>query len=340
MSFGETLRAAREARGLTCSEVAKQTRLLVQIVEEMEQEDFHRIAAPIYGRGFVRLYATCVGLDPTPLVAEFMEIYEGRRAPIVRTRAVPAAQPPPSPPPAEMPGDFGDGLPPAEPPPPPPPPPPAFEPAAAADGTESAADGTDFAVPPADEPPECVAEPPDAESVPAPEPPAAPEPPPALRGLDLFEQAYASRQEPAPEAVSPLARNLESSPFLPPSYEKEEGPTAGERFKQGLSEVSRGIVTTVKRIPRSTWRFSLLGVSAVAVVLLVSFACVKLYRLTTPPAAPEPAPPEGVRPPAADPANPDRTPHGTPVAPPHAPRPPAPAGLRATGQKIPPLYVD
>ena len=34
-SFGETLRAAREAKGLSCSQVAAQTHMLVQIVEEM-----------------------------------------------------------------------------------------------------------------------------------------------------------------------------------------------------------------------------------------------------------------------------------------------------------------
>ena len=56
-SFGETLRNAREAKGLTTSQIAAKTRMLVQIVEEMENEDFHRIAAPIYGRGFVKLYA-------------------------------------------------------------------------------------------------------------------------------------------------------------------------------------------------------------------------------------------------------------------------------------------
>ena len=80
-SFGETLRNAREAKGLSCSQVAAQTHMLVQIVEEMEREDFHRIPAPIYGRGFVRLFADCVGLDPVPLGREFMDIYEGRRAP-------------------------------------------------------------------------------------------------------------------------------------------------------------------------------------------------------------------------------------------------------------------
>ena len=53
MSFGQTLRAAREAKGITTSELAARTHLLVQIVEGLENEDFRRIPAPSYGRGFV-----------------------------------------------------------------------------------------------------------------------------------------------------------------------------------------------------------------------------------------------------------------------------------------------
>ena len=95
MSFGQTLRNAREAKGLTESQVASQTRILVQIISDMEKEDFHRIPAPIYGRGFVRLFAECVGLDPAPLIQEFMEIFEGRRPPLSAIPMPPPAPPPP-----------------------------------------------------------------------------------------------------------------------------------------------------------------------------------------------------------------------------------------------------
>lgn len=79
--FGETIRKAREAKGLTTSQVADRTRILVQIIEAMEREDFKRIPAAIYGRGFVRHISEVLELDPKPLVAEFMEIYEGRKPP-------------------------------------------------------------------------------------------------------------------------------------------------------------------------------------------------------------------------------------------------------------------
>ena len=64
MALGEQLReAAHAARSLTASEVAAATRMKVQIVEAIEQEDFSKIAAPIYGKGFIKLYAEHVGLD-------------------------------------------------------------------------------------------------------------------------------------------------------------------------------------------------------------------------------------------------------------------------------------
>ena len=53
--------------------------MMVQVVEGLENEDFSKIVAPIYGRGFVKLYCETVGLEPKPLVDAFMEIYSGGR---------------------------------------------------------------------------------------------------------------------------------------------------------------------------------------------------------------------------------------------------------------------
>jgi cytoskeletal protein RodZ len=78
--FGETIRKAREAKGLTTSQIAEKTHILVQIINAMEHEDFSQIKAAIYGRGFVKLYCEAVGLDPKPLVDTFTEIYADRHA--------------------------------------------------------------------------------------------------------------------------------------------------------------------------------------------------------------------------------------------------------------------
>ena len=113
IEFGQTLRAAREQRGYTVSQIAEMTRLAPHTVEELEREDFSNIAAAIYGRGFVKLYCEAVGLDAKAMTAEFMEIFNGNRAPVIRTRAPaasasvppPVAEPPPAaePPVAERP---------------------------------------------------------------------------------------------------------------------------------------------------------------------------------------------------------------------------------------------
>jgi transcriptional regulator with XRE-family HTH domain len=102
MAFGEILRNARLQKGLTPSDVAESTHMLVQVVESLEQEDFRRIAAPIYGRGFVKLYAELLELAPEPLVSDFMNLYSGARAPAVLTKKVESLESPaplPAPPP-------------------------------------------------------------------------------------------------------------------------------------------------------------------------------------------------------------------------------------------------
>ncbi len=73
MALGATLKEARIRKKLTASEVANETRMKVQVVTALEEEDFGKIAAPIYAKGFIRLYAEFVGLDPQALVAEYVD---------------------------------------------------------------------------------------------------------------------------------------------------------------------------------------------------------------------------------------------------------------------------
>ncbi len=95
MALGTILREAREQQGFSAAQVAEATHMMIQMVEEIEREDFQRIAAPIYGRGFVKLYAEFLNIDAEPLVKEFNEIFSGSRRPVVATRAVKSAAPAP-----------------------------------------------------------------------------------------------------------------------------------------------------------------------------------------------------------------------------------------------------
>ena len=115
IEFGKSLRNAREAKGYTPTQIADMTHMKSSIVEALENEDFSPIAAPIYGRGFVKLYCEAVGLDPKPYVDEFMAIINGNREATIRERPVtkpdaPISQPPqaPVPPPQPAPAQEQD----------------------------------------------------------------------------------------------------------------------------------------------------------------------------------------------------------------------------------------
>ena len=113
MEFGKSLREAREAKGYTVSQIGEMTHLKTAAVEGLEREDFSMIAAPIYGRGFVKLYCEAVGLEAKPFVDEFMEIMNGNREVSIRERPVPEPAPvaepePVTPPPAPAPAAERD----------------------------------------------------------------------------------------------------------------------------------------------------------------------------------------------------------------------------------------
>lgn len=88
MEFGKSLRAAREAKGFTVLQLAETTHLAPSVVENLENEDFSHIAAPIYGRGFVKLYCEAVGLAPKPMIDQFMDLLNGTTEPRIRERPV------------------------------------------------------------------------------------------------------------------------------------------------------------------------------------------------------------------------------------------------------------
>lgn len=68
-SFGRALAAAREARGLSQSDVAAQLRLHVRQVQALEAEDLALLPEGAFVRGYVRNYAKLVELPPEPLLA-------------------------------------------------------------------------------------------------------------------------------------------------------------------------------------------------------------------------------------------------------------------------------
>ena len=60
---GDTLRAAREALGLTLGEVAARTRVPLRHLEAIELNDYAGLPSPTYATGFAKAYARAVGAD-------------------------------------------------------------------------------------------------------------------------------------------------------------------------------------------------------------------------------------------------------------------------------------
>jgi cytoskeleton protein RodZ len=67
---GETLRRQRESLGLSLEQVHAQIRIPIRSLQALEEERFDVFPAPQYARGFCRSYASFLGLDPEPLVAQ------------------------------------------------------------------------------------------------------------------------------------------------------------------------------------------------------------------------------------------------------------------------------
>lgn len=67
---GATLRAAREAAGLSIEQVASQLRMTVRCVANLEVDDWSSLGAPVFVRGQLRSYARLVGVDVEPFLEE------------------------------------------------------------------------------------------------------------------------------------------------------------------------------------------------------------------------------------------------------------------------------
>jgi len=71
---GALLCAAREEAGLTLADVAARSRVPAASLAAIESDDYAALPAVTYARGFLRLYAREVGLDPERIVALYGEL--------------------------------------------------------------------------------------------------------------------------------------------------------------------------------------------------------------------------------------------------------------------------
>ena len=74
LTLGEKLQQAREARGITISEVAEQTRISPLYIECIENNDYRTLPGGIFNKGFVKSYAKYVGLDEQEVLHDYANL--------------------------------------------------------------------------------------------------------------------------------------------------------------------------------------------------------------------------------------------------------------------------
>jgi len=70
-SLGDTLKTAREERGITMDQAVHETNISRNYLEALEAEEFEEFPAEAYLVGFLRNYSDFLGLDPDKIVGQF-----------------------------------------------------------------------------------------------------------------------------------------------------------------------------------------------------------------------------------------------------------------------------
>ena len=74
-NLGSRLREERERRRIALATIASDTKISLSLLEELERDDVSHWPSGIFRRSFLRAYVQAIGLDPDPLLREFLERY-------------------------------------------------------------------------------------------------------------------------------------------------------------------------------------------------------------------------------------------------------------------------
>ncbi len=74
LTLGDKLRQAREARGISISEVAEQTRISSLYLQAIENNDYRTLPGGIFNKGFVKSFAKQVGIDEQEALQDYATI--------------------------------------------------------------------------------------------------------------------------------------------------------------------------------------------------------------------------------------------------------------------------
>jgi transcriptional regulator with XRE-family HTH domain len=75
VTFVTRLRRERQRHGIALDDIARQSRIKVELLEAFENNDLTDWPRGLYARAWIRAYAVAVGLDPADTVDEFCRLY-------------------------------------------------------------------------------------------------------------------------------------------------------------------------------------------------------------------------------------------------------------------------
>ena len=84
VSCGELLAKTRLAKDLSTKDIAKELRISAAVIEMIERDDFEKIGASVFVKGYLRQYADILGLPVDQLLESYNQLNpEKSSAPIV-----------------------------------------------------------------------------------------------------------------------------------------------------------------------------------------------------------------------------------------------------------------
>jgi cytoskeletal protein RodZ len=90
-NFGASFKKARESKGISLDQIAKETRISTRFLAAIENEEFHLLPGGVFNKGFVRNFAESVGLDPDQALAEYDRLVTVREPAEILEAAAPSS---------------------------------------------------------------------------------------------------------------------------------------------------------------------------------------------------------------------------------------------------------
>jgi hypothetical protein len=78
---GAAIKMLREQRGLTLRNIADMTKIGTRYLECIEEEQFDKLPARAYIRGFLMLYAKALGCEPDRMASDYLKRYDAAKLP-------------------------------------------------------------------------------------------------------------------------------------------------------------------------------------------------------------------------------------------------------------------